>query len=157
VVSSTSSCAPVHPLTETAAVEQALIVVAERSFFAFAEPADPSLPMTLASAEVPALTAAVRFSGPSTGEMRVTTPVALTRELAQAFSGDPSLEFGDADLADMAGEFANMITGAWLTAVDTRVVFDLGAPVVTRIDTAPETSLLMQINCQPVGLAWHVD
>ena len=152
-----NSCAPVHPLTEPGAVEQAVCNVAERSFFAFAEAGDPSLAAALAPAGSPAMSAAVRFTGPCCGQMQVTMSTALTRELAHQFAGDPDLQFSDADLIDMAGEFANMVTGAWLTATDAASTFDLAAPVVTQTEAAPPITLMMQINGQPVGLTWRVE
>jgi CheY-specific phosphatase CheX len=157
VESSTNSCVPVPPITDPASIEQAVTNVAERSFFAFAETVAASTAADLIANGAPALTSEVRFSGPFCGEMRVTMPVALARDLAQQFSGDPSFEFSDADLADMAGEFANMVTGAWLTAADASSMFDLAAPEVTCVHTAPAVALMMQINGQPVGLHWHVE
>lgn len=152
-----NSCVPVQPLTDPAAIVQAVSNVAERSFFAFAEPADAASAADLAPAGTPALSAAVRFAGPCSGEMRVTMPVALTRELAELFSGDPDFAFSDADLIDMAGEFGNMVTGAWLTAADATSTFDLAAPVVTSIEAPPPVGLMMQINGQPVGLSWSLE
>jgi CheY-specific phosphatase CheX len=150
-----NSCAAVQPLFDSAPIAQAVMNVAERSFFAFAEAADPSTAADLAAPG--ALTSAVRFTGPARGEMRVTMPVTLARELAQQFSGDPTLDFSEADLIDMAGEFANMVTGAWLTATDAASTFDLTAPSVTRDNAPPRVTLMMQINGQPVGLSWRVE
>ncbi len=152
----TNSCAPVHPLSEPGAVELAVSNVAERSFFAFAEPAESAMVSEL-TANGAALSAGVAFSGPASGAMHVTMPVALVRELAQQFSGDPDIDFSDADLVDMAGEFANMVTGAWLTSTDPSSTYDLTAPVVTTVTAAPAATLVMQINYQPVALAWQVE
>lgn len=129
--------------------------VAERSFFAFAEPADLSIADTLV-ADGPAMSATVSFAGPMSGSMSVTMPVTLVRELAQAFSGDPDQEFSPADLIDMAGEFANMVTGSWLTATEPNAIFNLTMPQVTESAAAPAVNRMMQINGQPVGLAWQV-
>jgi CheY-specific phosphatase CheX len=153
---STNSCALAHSLTDPAAVEQAVMNVAERSFFAFAEPADPMQTPAI-DGHQSTLTAAVSFSGPSSGSMRVTMPEALTRELAQMFAGDPDMELTPADVIDMAGEFANMVTGAWLTAVDSKSTYNLSAPVVTAVSTTPPVALVMQINSQPVWLAWSAE
>lgn len=153
---STNSCALVHSLTDPAAVEQAVTSVAERSFFAFAEPADPMQTPTI-EANLPALTSSVSFVGPSHGSMRVTMSVALTRELAHMFAGDPDMDLTPADISDMAGEFANMVTGAWLTSADASSTFNLSAPAVTTATTTPPVALLMQINSQPVWLAWTVE
>lgn len=156
-----NSCVPVHPLAETEPVAAAVCNVAERSFFAFAEPVDPS--MADVPFAMPAFSADVRFSGPASGQMRVLIPVALTRELAEMFSGDPGIQFTPEDLIDMAGEFTNMVTGAWLTSVDTSATFDLTAPSVVELRDAPaapaaDASLLtMAINGQPVGLTWTVE
>lgn len=149
-----NSCAPVHPLAETDPVAAAVCNVAERSFFAFAEPGDLGV-------TEPALSAVVHFRGPVAGEMRVTLPVALTLELAQMFSGDPDIEGSRDNLIDMAGEFANMVTGSWLTATDSGSVFNLDAPQVSDAGAEPPAAaplnLLMQINGQPVALAWRVE
>ena len=131
-------------------------MVAERSFFAFAEPADDPASIELATAEAPALAVVVRFTGSSAGEMRVTLPVTLAGELALAFAGDPDLELSDADIVDLAGEFTNMVTGSWLTSAGPTAMFDLSAPVVTRVNVAPPVDAVMQINGQPVGLGWKV-
>ena len=155
MVSSTNSCAPVQPLTDPASIEQALMNVAERSFFAFAEPADLSLADAL-TADGPAMIASVSFTGPTSGSLAVTMSVSLIRELAQAFSGDPDQEFTPADLIDMAGEFANMVTGSWLTATEPNAIFNLTMPDVRDIATAAPVSRMMQINGQPVGLTWQV-
>lgn len=151
-----NSCAPVHPLTDPASVELALSNVSERSFFAFAEPAELSAASEMTAAAEPMITAGVQFRGPSSGELHVTMPVSLTRELAHAFAGDPDLEFSDADLVDMAGEFANMVTGSWLTATEPNAIFNLTMPQVTESAAAPAVNRMMQINGQPVGLAWQV-
>ena len=145
-----NSCAPVQPLTDPASVVQAVCNVAERSFFAFAEPADAASADTLAPAGTRAMSASVRFSGPCAGVMHVTMAVELTRELAALFSGDPDLTFSDADLTDMAGEFGNMVTGAWLTAADATSTFDLAAPVVTYVDVLPHIDI-------PTLLVWGAE
>lgn len=155
--SSTSSCAPAPPLIEREVVAQALSLVAERSFFAFAEPAEPGAEADLASVGSPGLTAVVRFAGPRTGRMSITMPVSLTRELGQLFLGEPDIELSDSNLTDMAGEFANMVTGSWLTFDGTAEAFDLTAPVVSRVDAAPPCDVVMQINGQPVGLSWQAE
>jgi CheY-specific phosphatase CheX len=152
-----NSCAPVQPLADPASVVQAVSNVAERSFFAFAETADAASVAALTPAGTRAMSASVRFVGPCAGEMRVTMPVALARELATLFSGDPELVFSEADLADMTGEFGNMVTGAWLTATDATSMFDLAAPVVTWVDAPPPVALMMHINGQPMGLSWSVE
>ncbi|MBP8273607.1 MAG: chemotaxis protein CheX [Acidobacteria bacterium] len=157
MVSSTNSCALVHPLTEPGSVELAVTNVAERSFFAFAELVDPSAVAELTAHAFPALTSVVCFSGPVKGEMRVTVPDALTRELAQAFSGDPEIALGVDELRDMAGEFTNMVTGAWLTATDVSSTFDLTAPAVEAVTAAPPGAMVMQINGQPIWLSWKVE
>lgn len=152
-----NTCAPVDLLTEPGAVEQAVCNVAERSFFAFAERGDLSLAADVLSTGTPVLSASVRYVGPHRGQMHVTMPSSLARELARQFSGDPDLDFSDADLIDMTGEFANMVTGSWLTATDMTSTYDLSAPVVTTIEALPPVTLLMLINGQPVLLFWQAE
>ena len=129
--------------------------VAERSFFALAEPGDDFTGDALA-AQAPLFQAAVSFTGPVAGTMSLTVPVALTRELAQLFSGDPDHDFSTAELIDMAGEFANMVTGSWLTTAEPNAIFTLGMPKVDEMSTAPTPTRLMVVNGQPVGLTWQV-
>lgn len=51
-----------------------------------------------------------------------------------------------------------MVTGHWLTAVETQAVFDLAAPAVRPVDPAAVTSALtMLVNGQPVLLDWRLD
>src|SRR6185295_3361163 len=95
------------------ALERALTVVAEESFFAMVDP----VPDDLALPEGHLLTARVTFDGGFAGVLSCTMPRALAHELTAAFSGASPDDLAVADPAvdDLAGEFANMVCGRWLT------------------------------------------
>jgi hypothetical protein len=86
-------------------------------------------------------------------------PRALAHELTAAFSGATPDELAVADPAvdDLAGEFANMVCGRWLTDVAPQLLFSLAHPSVEpatpRAGQAP-TGLL---NGQPIWVELHVD
>ncbi len=109
--------------------------VAENCLFTFVDPSEESSFEAQASA-LPSetwVTARVQFSGPSAGEFGLTAPEGLVRRLCAAFSGEESPEtLAMGALADFAGEFANMVCGAWLTRLCPTVAFDLAAPTVSR-------------------------
>ena len=69
-------------------------------------------------------TSEVSFSGPSSGQVHVSVPQALARDLFAAFLRfADSGAANDAEVSDVVGEFTNMVCGSWLTllAVVTRV------------------------------------
>jgi hypothetical protein len=141
-------------VSSRAAIDRALTVVAEESFFAMVDPvpddfeAVPPSP----SAATRLLTARVSFDGGFSGTLCCTMPRALAHELTAAFSGATPDEIAVADPAveDLAGEFANMVCGRWLTDVAPHMLFSLAhpsvEPVVPRAGHAP-TGLL---NGQPI-------
>jgi len=121
------------------ALREAVGDVAERSFFAAAEPLvdlpDPSAdPDTW-------LTATVRFNeADARGVVACLLPHRLARELFDAFNGreptdgEPAVD----DLFDLVGEFANMVCGAWLTRTADGPAFVLSCPVVEA--SAPQVA-----------------
>jgi len=133
---------------DRAALDRALTVVAEESFFAMVDP----VPDTMPAAEG-LLTARVTFDGGFAGALRCTMPRALAHELAAAFSGATPDEIAVADPAvdDLAGEFANMVCGRWLTDVAPQLLFNLAHPSVEPMAApyagTPPTGLL---NGQPI-------
>lgn len=118
----------------------AVAEVAERSLFAFADPAD------LAGFEErvghlgrdePWLTSHVVFAGPASGQFALSLPAPCARTFAAAFAGRESVdEIRDGEMYDFAGELANMVCGAWLTATDPGTRFTLTPPQVEREDAA---------------------
>jgi CheY-specific phosphatase CheX len=131
------------------ALAAAFIRVAETSFFAFAEPAPPG---AAASGDT-WYAATVHFSGPFAGWVMLNITPALAHELAASFLGEG--EVTEQAVRDLCGEFANQVTGAWLTDLNPGVCFDLAAPAVAPSDR-PVGDIAMQVNDQPVLLSLEV-
>ena len=132
-------------------VTDAIISVAERSFFAYAEPvpAGDEVAMPGDCYEM-----SVAFAGPFAGVVSLVMPVALAHELCLSFSGlGPDEPLADGAVSDLAGEFANMACGTWLTSLEQAVCFSLAHPVVGRAGAVvPEQGAVVRINEQPVGV-----
>ena len=115
------------------ALSAAVRQVAEASLFACAEPYEASRTPGLLQARPvaePWLSAAIAFSGPFDGVVRMTLPRALAVELAGAFCGVRPQSLDAAQVADFAGELANMVCGRWLTQTHRSERFELAAPLV---------------------------
>ena len=115
------------------AIMRAIRIVAERSFFAVIEPCDDQSFNQMAAKVSGWLTATVRFEeGPVVGSMSCALPDDLGRALFDAFGGrgpsdpPPTTE----EVFDLAGEFANMTCGAWLSRCGGQGLFTLSAPEV---------------------------
>ena len=110
--------------------------VAEASLFACAEPYEASRTAGLLQARPvaePWLTAVIAFSGPFDGMIRMALPRALAGDLAGAFCGMRPQSLDASQVADFAGEFANMVCGLWLTQTQRSRRFELAAPVVDAV------------------------
>ncbi|HTV03604.1 MAG TPA: chemotaxis protein CheX [Luteitalea sp.] len=136
-------------LIETAPLTDAVIAVAERSFFAWAEPA----------ADGPMATdgvwhhASVAFDGDFRGRTTFSVPPSLADELFRCFLGlGPDDPVDEAALRDLLGEFANMSCGSWLTGVQGRRCFTLASPEVESSGGTPsgEPTAVVMVNDQPV-------
>ena len=94
------------------ALERALTLVAEESFFTMVDPASDA-PLKEGSC----IAACVDFSGPFTGKLCCRMTRTLAHELTSAFTGaKPEDVAADGpEVADLAGEFANM-TNVLMTA-----------------------------------------
>jgi hypothetical protein len=139
---------PLSPRADTAAIASALIAVAERSFFAYAEPAAPE---HVVSTGVGWYAASVVFDGPFGGYMTVALPVDLARDLCAAFLGVDAADIADeAAVQDLAGEFANMTCGTWLTSLGETSCFALAHPDVCLADAAPSADVVVAVNDRPV-------
>jgi hypothetical protein len=121
------------------ALGQALVEVAENSFFVFVSECDDDLFNEIASSAADGqqqdwIVADIAFAGAYAGRLTMRMPTTLARSLLGAFTG---LEAGapvpEASLPDAAGEFANMVCGAWLTRTCQRRRFDLSPPRVERM------------------------
>ena len=137
-------------LTETTPLTDAVIAVAERSFFAWAEPAGEA-------GAVPADSvwhkASVSFDGDFRGRTTFSVPPSLADELFRCFLGlGPDDPVDEAALRDLLGEFANMSCGSWLTGVQGRRCFTLASPEVESNVGAPadHPTAVVMVNDQPV-------
>jgi hypothetical protein len=141
-----------------AAVFVAVRRVAEQSFFAVAEPRDDHSFDALAEHVPRWLVATIRFEeGSLVGSMTCTLPETLAETLFDAFTGrDPEEPAPAIDqIHDLAGEFSNMVCGAWLTHVASRQTFTLGHPAVESVRTtrsAGELRLLVAIDDLPLAV-----
>jgi len=162
-------CSPRSPQRPEAlaALGAAAVRVAEESFFAFAEPCDLARVAGLLRARPgaePWLLAAVAFTGPFEGVVRVALPRALAGELGGAFCGVRPETLDDAQITDFAGELANMVCGLWLTQTHRTERFALAAPIVTPADdeaasaaAADPAALGVVLNEMPVLLTLVVN
>jgi hypothetical protein len=133
--------------------------VAERSFFAFAEPCGPPQFAELADGVTGWYCASVRFEEADVcGVIDCFVPDGLAGELLDAFIGrSPDEPPADpAAVADLLGEFANQVCGAWLTRAANRHMFTLRQPHVTVMGDGafqPDAgAITMSLNDRPVAV-----
>jgi CheY-specific phosphatase CheX len=74
-------------------------------------------------------------------------PRSLAEELVAAFTGEQA-PFDAMAVDDLAGEFANMVCGRWLTDVAPSSLFHLEHPVVSSVSGRDLAS------CVPAGLLY---
>jgi len=135
-------------------IADAVVRVAERSLYAFAEPVPPALmPRTIDGGWYDAT---VSFRGPFSGELALAVPVMLARQIAAAFLGDSDVD-DETAIRDMVGEFANMACGTWLTAVNDAGCFDLAHPEVLPAADLDPRELAFVINELPVMLSARIE
>src|SRR5262249_32146896 len=144
----------------------ALTDVAERSFFAMAEPCDRATFDDRALAVDAWRVAVVSFRGDVCGTMQCALTSPLGESLFDAFTGrgaDEPAPRGELT-ADLIGEFANMVCGAWLTRLTHATPFVLGQPRVVEMPegwrpwlASPphELEVTATIDDQPVALQVH--
>ncbi len=137
--------------TDPTPITDALLHVAERSFFAWAEPA--AVPETSPDGEG-WRHAAVVFRGEFDGRMTFSLPDALARDLYAAFLGlAPDDPVEESALCDLLGEFANMVCGTWLTRIQRAHAFSLDRPVAAAAAPAGAPLAAALVNDQPVVVA----
>src|SRR5262245_3913089 len=136
---------PVALPTDRDALDRALAVVAEESFFAMVDPVPNDVP----AVDGPMLDARVAFSGSFSGALSCRMPRDLAKELTIAFTGEETQDGAAVD--DLAGEFANMVCGRWLTDVAPQLLFQLDHPVVVGAD-APSSAPSGLLNGQPIWI-----
>ena len=132
--------------------------VAERSFFAVAEPRDGSGFAALADTVPRWLVATVRFEhGTLAGTLSCTLPEALAHALFDAFTGrDPAGPAPAPDAVhDLVGEFSNMVCGVWLTQIASHDAFTLSHPTVAPSRTPGQAGglrVLAAVDDRPVAV-----
>ncbi len=122
-----------QPADRLAALRAAATRVAEHSLFAYAEACPATKAAGLVRARAAAerwLAVAVPFTGPFEGSVRLSLPQTLATDLAAAFSGLSAQSLDEAQIADFAGELANMMCGRWLTETHRAERFALASPEV---------------------------
>jgi hypothetical protein len=141
---------PTHLQVDQAALDRALTLVAEESFFAVVDPA----PDDLAPPDSHLLNVLVTFEGGFAGTLSCTMSRALAHELTAAFSGASLDEIAVADPAvdDLAGEFANMVCGRWLTDVAPQHLFSVTHPAVTAVVAPADGAPRGLVNGQPIWI-----
>ena len=154
-----SLSSPVTPTERRAELGAALIAVGEQSFFGYVNLAADKDFAAAAAAVRRWMGATVDFKGPQgAGRFQVALPAALAEDLLGAFLG--MAEPGSApELADMIGEFANMLCGYWLTQCFPATSFALAKPVVGAGEPGPASPwagapepLLALLNEQPIAV-----
>jgi hypothetical protein len=162
------------------ALVDALVEVAENSFFAFVSPVDAEQFAELA-ASPPVMDPEARpqptdwlvtragFSGAFAGHVEVAVAEPLARQLLSAFLGlGPDDPVDHPQLEDSCGEFCNQVCGTWLTRACQDGRFDLDPPVVERhpagwlpLDPAPagghDGDVLVTLNDLPLRLRVHLE
>jgi hypothetical protein len=107
------------------------------------------------------LSARVAFSGTSAGALCCHMPRALAHELTAAFTGQGPDEIAadGPEVDDLAGEFANMVCGRWLTDVAPQSLFRLEHPEVTPAPPAAVASRAPMglLNGQPIWVELTVE
>jgi hypothetical protein len=136
--------------TDRDALDRALTMVAEESFFAMVDPVSAEVPQI----DGPMLSARVAFHGAFAGSLSCRMSRQLAHELTAAFTGEEASDGPNVD--DLAGEFANMVCGRWLTDVAPKSLFTLEHPVVVPVG-APSTSPSGMLNGQPIWLELTIE
>jgi hypothetical protein len=80
---------------------------------------------------------------------------ALAHELTGAFTGE-EVSSGGGSVNDLAGEFANMVCGRWLSDVAPQSLFRLAQPVVVPV-ARPRRAPTGVINGQPIWVDLKVE
>jgi CheY-specific phosphatase CheX len=138
--------------------------VAEQSFCGFAERCTAAMFTELLDRtgedDNVWLRATLGFVGRLEGALTVEMPTSLAGELLSSCLGVDASEDAGPGIEDAAGEFANMVVGAWLTRAYPDEKFDLRPPRLERLTATgrnrwaaePAPTLFMSVNDRPVRL-----
>jgi hypothetical protein len=141
---------PAASVTEREALNRALAVVVEESFFAMVEP----VPNVVPAIEGSIVSACVTFEGSFSGSLTCRLPRALAHELTATFIGE-EISFDGEAVNDLAGEFTNMVCGRWLSDVAPQSLFRLGHPDVGTV-AAPSHAPSGLLNGQPIWVELQI-
>ena len=141
---------PATLATDRKALDRALAIVVEQSFFAMVDPVPSEAP----AVEGAIVSACVTFEGSFSGSLTCRMPRALAHELTAVFIGEEPSD-GEA-VDDLAGEFVNMVCGRWLTDVAPQSLFRLDHPVVVPA-SAPSRAPAGLLNGQPIWVELKVE
>jgi CheY-specific phosphatase CheX len=133
------------------ALDRALRVVAEESFFAMVDP----VPGRMTSVKGSILRACVAFEGSFSGSLTCRMSRELALELTAAFTGE-EVPSGGGTVNDLAGEFANMVCGRWLSDVAPHSLFRLDHPVVVTV-TAPKRTPSGLLHGRPIWVDLKIE
>jgi CheY-specific phosphatase CheX len=143
-----SSAPPLPHGYDPGGIADALITVAERSFFAYAEAVGPE---SVAAVAGKWYQGSVMFLGAFSGRLTLTLPAALARDLSTAFLGlESDAVVEDSQVCDLVGEFSNMVCGSWLTGLPEQSCFELTHPEVRTTEAAAPPGIVVAVNDQPV-------
>jgi hypothetical protein len=147
-----------------AALVAAVGDVADRSFFAYAEPCEAGRFAELVDGTERWYSATIAFEESGfDGSVRCLVPEDAAAMMFDSFTGRSSDDPAPppADVADLMGELANMVCGAWLTRAATDQTFSLTTlPVVLSRACAPsggESWTTFAVNDRPFAVAVRVD
>ncbi len=132
--------------------------VAERSFFAYVESCSDDQFAALARETPGWMVATVEFTeGACVGRVSCMLPHGLARALYDAFTGRDPLDAppDNTALSDLAGEFTNIVCGAWLTRLANHQTFNLVRPAVAEAPAGwpvpgADAQLLVTVNDLPM-------
>jgi len=141
---------PAASMTNREALSRALAVVVEESFFAMVDP----VPGVVPAVEGSIVSACVTFEGSFSGSLTCCLPRALAHDLTATFIGE-EVPIDRAAVNDLAGEFANMVCGRWLTDIAPQSLFTLDHSVVASTN-APSRAPSGLINGQPIWVDLNV-
>ena len=147
------------PPAPDAPIRAAVTAVAEQSFFALVDDCDDP---SAGPAPAPWLVSIIRFDdGIASGSLACWLPPELAQTLFDSFSGrDPSeAEPAPHQIADLVGEFSNMVCGDWLGRCRGHRAFQLSSPIVVhapRPDAVAPQRMWVKVNDRPLAIDWDV-
>jgi len=120
-----------EPSIQTA-LRESVVEVLEKMFFISAFEESVQQPESLR----PCLAAQLEFTGDPPGSLTLATSCNAARSIAADFLGEVPEALSVRQVEEVICELANMICGAVLSRVESRILFRLGSPRILRDDAA---------------------